>query len=183
MSTDKQTSRLTKIGVIAVFTALACLGTLVIKVPIPATTGYFNIGDIFVILAGLYLGPIGGLVTGAIGPGLADAIGFPVFIPATCITKGLEGLVVGLLAGDPMSKPGRKMFAAISGGIVMIAGYFVFEAFIYPAVGEHIPAFAITDIAAAVVELVPNTVQAVIGVAGGVSLWKGISGIQATKAK
>lgn len=167
-----------RVGVIAALIALACLGTLVIRIPIPATTGYFNIGDIFVILAGLWLGPIAGLLVGGIGPTIADAIGFPVFIPATLVTKGLEGLVVGMLAGGESASLGRKVFAAGAGGAIIVLGYFVFEAFIYPAIGHTIPAFAVTDIGAAVIEIVPNTIQAIIGAAGGIALWRAVSGVK-----
>ena len=62
---------------------------------IPATTGYFNAGDIFVILAGLWLGPIAGCTVGVLGPTATDAIGYPQFMLATAVTKGLEGLLVG----------------------------------------------------------------------------------------
>jgi len=151
---------------------------MVIKIPIPATTGYFNIGDMFVILAGLWLGPIGGLVVGALGPTIADAIGFPVFIPATFVMKGLEGLLVGLIAGGANASMVRKVIAACVGGATIVAGYFMFEAFIYPALGKSIPAFAVTDIGAALVEIIPNSVQAVIGVAGGLALWRAVKGVR-----
>lgn len=173
MNSEKRRMR---VGIVAALSALACLGTLIIRIPIPATTGYFNIGDMFVVLAGLWLGPVAGFTVGAIGPTLADAIGFPVFIPATFVTKGLEGLIVGLIGGKEHSSLVRKVLAAISGGVVIVVGYFVFEAFIYPRIGDTIPAFAITDLAAATIELVPNTVQAVIAAAGGVALWRAVAG-------
>lgn len=181
MSTVNGGGRLTRIGMMAALTALACLGTMVIRVPVPATTGYFNIGDIFVLLAGLWLGPVGGLVVGGLGPTIADAIGFPVFIPATLATKAMEGLIVGLLAGNSKSPVARKVVAACVGGLTMVVGYFVFEAFVYPTLGKTIPAFAITDIGAALVEIVPNTVQAVIGVVGGLALWRAVSGVRIRK--
>ena len=84
-------------GIVVVLIALSAIATMVIRIPIPATTGYFNIGDVFVVLAGLWLGPLGGMLVGGIGPTIADAIGFPIFIPATMVTKGLEGLVVGMI--------------------------------------------------------------------------------------
>lgn len=169
---------LMRVGVTAALAALACLGTLVIRIPIPATTGYFNIGDIFVILAGLWLGPLAGFVVGAIGPTLADAIGFPVFIPATFVTKGLEGFTVGMLAGSQTASAGQKVVAAITGGALIVVGYFVFEAFVYPAIGRFIPAFAITDLGAAIIEIVPNSVQAVIAAAGGIALWRAVGGVR-----
>jgi uncharacterized membrane protein len=167
---------LTRTALVAALAALAAFGTLLIRVPIPATTGYFNIGDIFVILAGLWLGPIGGLIVGAVGPTIADAIGFPQFILATSVTKGLEGLIVGLIGGRQDAPLGRKAAAAVAGAVTIVAGYFVFEAFIYPALGKSIPFFAVTDIGAALVEILPNSVQGVIGAAGGLALWRAVSG-------
>lgn len=170
---------LAKTGIVAGLVALAAVTTIVIRVPIPATTGYFNIGDIFVILAGLWLGPWAGLAVGAFGPTMADAIGFPVFIPATMVTKGLEGFIAGLFGGGLRSNSlSRKVTGAIAAGFVLIVGYFLFEAFVYPIVGKVVPAFAITDVGAVIVELGPNTVQAVIGAIGGVALWKAVSGIR-----
>ncbi|HUP60356.1 MAG TPA: ECF transporter S component [Thermoanaerobaculia bacterium] len=168
---------LTRTGVIAVLTALAALGTLLIRIPIPATTGYFNIGDMFVILAGLWLGPMGGLIVGAVGPTIADAIGFPQFMLATAVTKGIEGWLVGLVGGGFRSTSlARKIAAAAVGAATIMIGYFVFEAFIYPYLARTIPFFAVTDWAAALVELLPNAIQGVIGAIGGVALWRTVIG-------
>jgi uncharacterized membrane protein len=165
---------LTKWALIATLTGLAAFGTVLIRVPVPATTGYFNIGDVFVVWAGLWLGPTGGLIVGALGPTMADAIGFPQFILATTVTKGLEGLLVGLIAyrSDNLA---RKIVAASVGSSIIVFGYLAFEGYIYPKLGAHIPFFAITDLGAAVVEIVPNTVQAVIGASVGVALWRATS--------
>lgn len=176
MSGHATPTGLTRWALVGTLTGLAAFSTLLIRIPVPATTGYFNLGDVFVIWAGLWLGPLGGLIVGAIGPALADAIGFPQFVLATGVTKGIEGLVVGLLSlGNPSL--GRRTLAAISGGIVIVVGYFVFEAFVYPWLGKTIPFFAITDLGAALVELLPNSVQAVLGAAGGLALWRATSGV------
>ncbi len=169
-------------AVVAALIALATIATMAIRIPIPATTGYFNIGDVFVVLAGLWLGPLAGAIVGGVGPTIADAIGFPVFIPATMITKGMEGFIVGLIASR--AKEGDikiKTIAAFAGGVTIVIGYFVFEAYIYPAVGQTIPAFAITDIGAAIVEILPNMIQGIVGAVGGLSLWKALSGYNPRK--
>ena len=164
-------------AIVAGLIALSAIATMVIRIPIPATTGYFNIGDVFVVLAGLWLGPLAGLLVGGIGPTIADAIGFPVFIPATMVTKGLEGFLVGFIASQAKgSSLQLRTIAAFVGGFTVVAGYFIFEAYIYPALGKSMPAFAITDIGAAIVEAFPNTVQGIIGAVGGLALWKALSG-------
>jgi len=164
-------------AIVAGLIALSAIATMVIRIPIPATTGYFNIGDVFVVLAGLWLGPLAGALVGGLGPTIADAIGFPVFIPATLVTKGLEGFLVGLIASRAKGTAlNLRVIAAFVGGFTVVAGYFVFEAYIYPALGKSMPAFAVTDIGAAIVEAFPNTVQGVIGAVGGLALWKALSG-------
>jgi uncharacterized membrane protein len=169
-------------AIVGALIALAAIATMVIRVPIPATTGYFNIGDVFVVLAGLWLGPLAGAIVGGVGPTIADAIGFPVFIPATLITKGLEGFIVGMIASRAnVDNIKIKTLAAFSGGATVVIGYFVFEAYIYPIIGETVPAFAITDIGAAIVEILPNTIQGIVGAVGGLALWKALSGYNPKK--
>ncbi len=168
----------TATAMVAALTGLATLSTLLIKIPIPVTGGYFNIGDIFVILAGIWLGPIPGLLVGAFGPAIADAIGYPVYIPATFIIKGFEGYIAGAISGGSNSKNVyRKILGAIVGSFFMVLGYFLFEAYFYPELGKYIPAFAITDIGAAFAALLPNAVQGFVGGIGGFILWKALTGI------
>ena len=182
MSPKQNRGNLTHWALIAALTGLSAFGTILIRIPIPATTGYFNIGDVFVIWAGLWLGPAGGFVVGAIGPAIADAIGFPQFILATMVTKGIEGFVAGLI-GKGGRGVGRKTIAAAVGSMMIVIGYFSFEAYIYPKLGRKIPFFAVTDIGAALVEILPNTIQAIIAAAVGVSLWRASSGYESRKMK
>ena len=72
--------------------------------------------------------------------------------------RGLEGLVVGMIAGRA-DRAGRKTLAAAVGGMIMVAGYFIFEAWLYPSLGRSIPFFAVTNFGAAVIEVVPNIAQ------------------------
>ena len=50
--------QLVNVGIIAAFATLSFIGTLVIRIPIPATGGYFNLGDTFVMIAALLYGPV-----------------------------------------------------------------------------------------------------------------------------
>lgn len=164
---------LAKTATVAALIGLAALGTMIIRIPIPVSEGYFNIGDVFVILAGLWLGPLAGFLVGAIGPTLADAVGYPQFVLATFVIKGFEGFLVGLIGGGFKNYSlGRRTFAAVVGGVIIVSGYFIFEAYAYPWIGQYIPFFNVTDIGAAIGEILPNTLQAIIGVAGGLALWK-----------
>jgi uncharacterized membrane protein len=165
-------------ALIVTFTILTCVTTTLIRIPIPATTGYFNIGDVFIISAALVFGPMGGLITGAIGAGAADLIGYPQFFLATAVTKGLEGYLVGVISKTENLSDRRAWIAASIGGITIILGYFLFEAFIYPAISVYVPFFEVTNFQDAVVEVIPNCIQAVIGVVGGVGLWRSLSVIR-----
>ena len=123
-----QVTLLLKVGIITAFAILAFIGTTIIRIPIPATGGYFNLGDTFVMASALLYGPLVGGFVGLIGPTLSDAIGFPQFILATAIVKGIEGILVGFL-----SKNGKSIlniwFALFVGILVIVFGYFLFEAF------------------------------------------------------
>jgi uncharacterized membrane protein len=162
MAPSEDVKKLFQVGIIAAFATLAFVGTAVIRVPIPATGGYFNLGDTFVMTAALLYGPGVGALVGLIGPAAADAVGFPQFILATAVVKCCEGGVVGLLGARRESGRPRPLVALALGILVLVAGYFVFEAFIYPLLAKAIPFFAVTDLKAAIAEIVPNLLQGVI---------------------
>ena len=63
------------ITVTAVFTALVFLSTYLFQIPIPATQGYFNLGDIMIFISALTFGPTVGGFAGGIGSSLSDALG------------------------------------------------------------------------------------------------------------
>lgn len=171
MTSHTHMKQLILVGVTAAFATLAFLGTTIIRIPIPASGGYFNLGDTFVMAAALLYGPLVGGLVGAIGPAMADAVGFPQFILATAVVKGVEGLLIGLLAGRG-SRPLRVVFALVVGVVVLVGGYYVFEAFLYPLLARSIPFFGVTDAAAALAELVPNLLQGLISAVIAFGIWK-----------
>jgi uncharacterized membrane protein len=171
LKSHAQMKQLVLVGIMAAFATLAFLGTTVIRVPIPASGGYFNLGDTFVMAAALLYGPVVGGVVGAIGPAMADAVGFPQFILATAVVKGIEGALIGLLAGT-RPRPLRVVVALLAGVAVLVVGYYVFEAHIYPMLARSIPFFGVTDAAAALAEIVPNLLQGVISAVIAFGIWK-----------
>jgi uncharacterized membrane protein len=155
--------KLLQIGIITAFATLSFVGTTVIRIPIPATGGYFNLGDTFVMAAALLYGPWVGALVGLIGPAAADAIGFPQFILATGIVKFCEGALVGLLAGNSIRHARYRPVPALAVGVVvLVLGYFIFEALIYPFLARAIPFFGVTDFKAALAEIFPNLLQGVL---------------------
>ncbi len=138
----------------ALFSALCCVATLLFVVPLP--NGYFNTGDVFVLLAGWCLGPLYGSFAAAIGSGLADILsGFTAYAPATFIIKGLEALLAYLVwaAMKRFVKKEKldllpRTIAVIAGEACMVLGYFLFEWILYGFGG-------------ATLSLVGNTLQGV----------------------
>src|SRR5213594_682566 len=88
------------ITVTAVFTALVFLSTYLFQIPIPATQGYFNLGDIMIFITALTFGPEVGGFSGGVGSAMSDILspGGPPFAPFTLIIKGSEGVVAGLIS-------------------------------------------------------------------------------------
>ncbi|MFX1407001.1 MAG: ECF transporter S component [Promethearchaeota archaeon] len=144
------------IAITSIFAALTCALTMLISIPIPATGGYINIGDVGVMLAAMIFGPIVGSLSGGIGSALADLfLGYSIWAPATLIVKGLEGLIVGLISNPRKVRTYFNFYdilATIIGGLFMVFGYFIVEAFIFN--------FGIT---AALIEVPGNFFQFIFG--------------------
>jgi uncharacterized membrane protein len=122
-----------EIATISVMGALTCIATMVFTFPIPATSGYFNFGDAIVMTTALAFGPVIGAIAGGLGSGLADLLGgWYNWVIFTAVIKGVEGYIAGILAGDPETRTFNKtVIAWFVGAIVMVAGYFVVQVFMY----------------------------------------------------
>lgn len=120
-----------KVILAAVLTALICVGTMVIQIPMPLTNGYVNLGDCFIILAAWALGGPWSVAAAGIGSAMADLLtGYTHYVPGTLIIKGLMA-VVFLVIFKAISKGGKRtVIATIVGGIgaelVMVVGYFFY---------------------------------------------------------
>jgi uncharacterized membrane protein len=124
----------------AVFAAVVCAATLIIRIPVPATSGYINLGDSMIFVSALLFGSRIGGVAGGVGSALADILGgYGSWAPFTLIIKGAEGYITGKLAkfGNILS----SIVAVIVGGCIMIAGYFIVESVLYgiPAAIAELP--------------------------------------------
>lgn len=147
-----------KIFWVLLFAGVTAAFTFVVRIPIPGTGGYLNLGDMAVIFCGLYLGGKWGFVAGGVGSAMADILGgFFIFAPVTFFVKGLEAFVAGTLG----KKNHLWLILAVA---VMVLGYFLAEIFL-PGMG----------LVAAFSELPFNLVQAVIGAIGGLYLYKGVA--------
>lgn len=118
---------------IALFSALVCV--LTIFVQIPWGKGYINFGDTLIFLAASLLGPVGGMIAGAIGSSLADLFsGFANYAPFTFVVKGGEGFLCGILYTYVFRKQRpmlRRLFSMLIAGAWMIIGYFLTDLMLY----------------------------------------------------
>ena len=123
---------------LALMTALVAAATLALRIPMPATEGYINVGDAVIIAAALLGGGRFGGLAGGVGSALADVYGgYSHWAPFTLAIKGLEGLLVGQgaawLGVDLGRMPGlvAATGVAVLGVAWMVAGYFLVEWFLY----------------------------------------------------
>lgn len=144
----------------AIFIALTAVVTRYTAVPIPATRGFFNLGEVVIYIAALVFGPVVGALAGGVGSALADVWAqAPYYAPFTLVIKGLEGYVVGRLAGRTA---GSRLRATLTGGAIMVAGYFLAQTLFAGTLG--IAPTSGTAATAALSELPFNVVQAVVGI-------------------
>ena len=145
------------IAVAGMMLALVFVLTRVPQVPIGAG-GYIHLGDAAIYAASFLFGPIVGVFAAAFGTMFSDlSAGYGSYAPGTFVIHGVQGLVAGLIAwrkGLP-----AMIIAAVVGGAIVVAGYFVYQWLI---LGEGVgPATAALGL---------NTVQVVVGAVLGIAL-------------
>lgn len=138
-----------RIVVLAAMMALTAVLTALVRVPVAPTRGYIHLGDVGVYFAAFAFGPVIGLLAGGVGTAIADVTsGFGHWAPLSLIIHGLQGLLAGRLGYR--GAPRRQGLAWAAGAIVMIGGYYLAELVLYGP-------------GAALVEVLPNAIQAVAG--------------------
>ncbi len=110
----------------ALMAALVCVATMVIQIPSPASNGYVNFGDCFVLISGWLLGPLYGAAAGGIGSMLTDLfLGYAHYAPGTLIIKGLMSFLAAVIHKSIPSRSGLWIGGAVA-EIEMVVGYFGF---------------------------------------------------------
>ena len=127
-----------KLTLTALFMALTCVATSIIKIPTVGTGGYIHPGDAFVILSGILLGPLYGALAGGIGSALADLFGgYMVYVPITLVVKAVIAAGVGFIYHHLAVKMNSILVKCILCGvfatITVALGYLVFEYLLYGA--------------------------------------------------
>jgi len=152
-------SLLTRVATIlalsGVMAALVAVTTFLIQIPVPATGGYIDFGDIMIFIGALTFGPIIGGLAGGIGSCISDmAGGYFLYAPFTLIIKGFEGTIAGAISNQKTIW--RDGIAVTLGGAEMVGGYFLAE-FFPLRIGW-----------AALVEVPGNITQIIVGAAVGI---------------
>jgi len=111
-----------KVAKLALSIALVAAATAIFTIYVPATRGYFNLGETMVYFIALYFGPFIGAFAGGVGSALADLLlGYTIYAPATLLIKAAEGWAAGYLA---LRLTGReKTFRIFILSLIVSAGY------------------------------------------------------------
>jgi len=152
--------KMQRLVIAALFTAIVCVATFIVKIPSPATNGYFNLGDCFVLLSGWLLGPVYGTLAAGLGSALADILsGYAQYAPATFIIKALMAVAAFLLYKAMSSKPFiAKLIGGFAAESIMVLGYFGYEAVILQ--------YGL----AAAGSIFSNVMQGIVGIAAAISV-------------
>ena len=146
----------------ALMTALACIATMIIKIPSPLN-GYINLGDCMVLMAGWMLPPGYGFLAAGLGSALADVFSpYISYAPATFVIKGLMAVLAYYgfkLLYKRLGDTASRIISGFAAELMMVAGYYVFEGFLY-------------GFAPSLVNIPPNGIQGIAGLIVGVVLIK-----------
>ena len=152
-------TRTKKIVMASLMAALACVATMIIKIPSPLK-GYLNLGDCIVLISGWILSPAYGFLSAGLGSALADLFsGYVTYAPATFIIKGSMALIAFYgfkLLRKKLGDLTSRIISGILAELMMILGYYVFEGFLYGFIPSsvNIPANAMQGIAGLVLGVI-----------------------------
>ena len=156
----------TKVALSVVLASAVTVSTMIIRVPIPATSGYLNFGDIMIFVSALLFGEYVGGFAGGVGSAIADILGgYPGYALFTLVIKGLEGILAGYISNGKSLV--RDVVGWAAGAAAMVLGYFVVQTYIMGF-----------GLGAALIEIPPNLLQvgagALIGIPAARTLRKRI---------
>lgn len=133
--TTRKNDPVLRMVITALFAALVCVTTLIIKIPTPGTNGYVNLGDGIILICAFMMHPLYAGAAAGLGSALADLIsGYLAYAPGTLIIKGLMA-IVGAMIYHSFGK-GQKIkdslpmmiVAGVIAECIMVLGYFFYEA-------------------------------------------------------
>jgi uncharacterized membrane protein len=119
-----------RVSVAAISIAIVTVMVTIVRIPVPATGGYWHLGVVAETFVGAAFGPLLGLIAAGAGAAIADLIaGYGSFAPLTLAAHGSTGLLMGWLG---WKKGWAGMLAGwVLGGLAQVALYFLGEATLY----------------------------------------------------
>ena len=131
---------LRKLCMAALFAALCYIGFTYCKIDIPvgAEKTAFHLGNVFCVLAALFLGGFWGGMAGAVGMTIADlTTAYVTSAPKTFVLKLCIGLITGLLAHKVfhLSREGQRKLSLPAATVISCAGGMAFNVVADPVVG------------------------------------------------
>lgn len=149
------------IVMIAMFVALVMAATY-IGVPTPASMGgYMHFGTLVLLAIAIKYGSKYGMLAGGIGMTLFDLFSpWVAWAPGTFVVRMAMGFIVGFIAYDKIKGQGgntiKNVIAILVGGVVMIGGYFMYQAWMLSSANSGGFDLALTSIPG-------NAVQVLVG--------------------
>lgn len=145
-----------KMIIVGILAGLTFIVTSFTKIPSPfMPKAYYHAGDSIIFLSAMTLGaPMAAFIAG-LGSFLADLyLGYPAFMFATLIIKGIMGYIAGKFLYIPNRKPSpmRIFLGILLSGLWMVFGYYVFEVFVLSY-----------DWRVGLIDAAANAIQAAIG--------------------
>lgn len=127
-----ENKRLVKLVVSAMFAALCCVSTMIIRIPTIGTNGYVNIGDTIVLLSAWMIGGVYGAAAAGIGAGLADLLAsYVTYVPGTFVIKFLMAIIAYAVYKGMIKAKIKKVVSYIVSAVlaeaVMVVGYLFYE--------------------------------------------------------
>ena len=137
---NRNNENLRKLCTAALFAALCYIGFTFCKIDIPVGTEKtaFHLGNVFCVLAALFLGGFWGGMSGAIGMTIADlTTAYVTSAPKTFVLKLCIGLITGLLAHKVfrISREGERKVPLPVATVLSCAGGMAFNIVADPVVG------------------------------------------------
>lgn len=121
---NKNKYRIRLLTLSAVFCAMTYAATTFVRIPI-SSNGYVHIGDAFIYLAAAMLPTPFACGIGAVGAGLADLIGYPIYAPGTILIKVLTALLFTSKKDSIICA--HNLTALIPASLICVGGYYIYE--------------------------------------------------------
>ncbi|GHP13936.1 membrane protein [Lentilactobacillus fungorum] len=121
-----------KLVLVAMFIAVTVTISRLFIIPVPMTHGNVNLCDAGIFISALLLGSKFGAIIGGFSGFLLDLVsGYGQYMWFSLIIHGLEGLIVGLIAGRESNRKIIEFISLIAGILMMVMGYFFADSILY----------------------------------------------------